>query len=105
MIDEKEDAGIFLLDQKGDEAVKLQLIRCKLKDNTGFMPAPGALNRSEAGFYKILNEDRLWTVLTSATVVRRRQLLGILGGDDGIPKPEIETVDLDGRTFRSVILR
>jgi len=100
MIDEKEDAGIFLLDQKGDEAVKLQLIRCKLKDNTGFMSAPGALNRSEAGFYKILNDDRLWTVLTSATVVRRRQLLGILGGDDGIPKPEIETVDLDGRRLQ-----
>src|SRR5215469_1693815 len=95
MIDEKEDVGIFLLSQKRDDSVKLQLIRCKLKDNTGFMSAPGAWNRSEAAFYKILNDDRLWTVLASATVVQRRQLLKILAGDDGIPKPEIESVDLD----------
>ena len=88
MINEKEDVGIFLLREERDDSVKLQLIRCKLKDNTGFMSAPGAWNRSEAAFYKILNDNRLWTALASATVVQRRQLLKILGGDDGDPQAE-----------------
>jgi hypothetical protein len=97
MINEKEDIGIFLLSEERDDSVKLQLIRCKLKDSTGFMSAPSARHRSEAGFYKILNGDRLRTILTSATVVQGRQLLNILTGDDGILKPEIEAIDPGGR--------
>jgi hypothetical protein len=41
MINEKEDVGVFLLSEEGDDAVKLQLIRGKLKDNTGFTSALG----------------------------------------------------------------
>jgi hypothetical protein len=72
VINEKEDVGIFLLSEQRDYSVKLQLIRCKLKDNTRFMSALGTGHRSEAGFYKILNGDRLRTVLTTAMVIQRR---------------------------------
>src|ERR1700736_2251295 len=93
MINEKEDVGVFLLSEERDDAVKLQLIRGKLKDNTGFTSALGTWYRGEASFCKILNGHRLRTILTSATVVQRRQLLNILAGDDRILKPEIEAID------------
>lgn len=95
MINKKENIGILLLGDQGDQAVKLQLVRAQLISNARLGMHGSGRDGLEARFDKILDDHWLRGGRARSAYQSKGLLSRLRRGGQRILEPKIQAVDTD----------